>query len=66
MTQFINTLCLVNNYNYKYIWETLIYHIDKLRKVNNDNKASTTFLIILFLFSASFKNKSHTIQIISI
>ena len=37
MTQFINTLCLVNNYNYKYIWETLIYHIDKLRKINNNN-----------------------------
>jgi len=35
MSQFINTLCLVNNYNYKYIWETLIYHIDKLRRINN-------------------------------
>jgi len=35
MSQFINTLCLVNNYNYKYIWETLIYHLDKLRRINN-------------------------------
>jgi ribosomal protein S24E len=35
MTQFITTLCVVNNYNYNYIWGTLIYHLDRLRR--NDN-----------------------------
>ena len=35
MTQFITTLCVVNNYNYNYVWGTLIYHLDRLRR--NDN-----------------------------
>lgn len=36
MSQFINTLCITHNYNYNYLWTTLIYYIDTLRKEYNN------------------------------
>jgi translation initiation factor 2 alpha subunit (eIF-2alpha) len=39
MTQFIHTLCLVNNYDYEYIWKTFVYHLDTLRRNDNYDKS---------------------------
>lgn len=38
MSKFINTLCINYNYDYNYLWTTLIYYIDTLRiQYNCDN-----------------------------
>ena len=39
LTQFMTTLCLVNNYDYKYLWETFVYYLDKIVKNENYTKS---------------------------
>jgi translation initiation factor 2 alpha subunit (eIF-2alpha) len=49
LESFIKSLCIINKYNYQYIWTNFIYFIDKIRKeyndINNENKTIWKYFI---------------------
>ena len=46
---FIKSICIVNNFDFKNIWKSLVYHIDKLRRKSSDDNNCIPSLYTYFV-----------------
>lgn len=46
---FIKSICIINNFDFKNIWKSFVYHIDKLRRKSSDDTYSIPSLYKYFV-----------------
>lgn len=54
LESFIKSVCIVNHFDFKDVWSSLVYHIDELRREPTDDEDDDTILSLWKYFTTNF------------